>query len=232
MQLPIRKKIMLGLGVIITLMIISNAVVIVQLNEVSSSAKTTLTTDVAAIDIVKQLQMVLVDQERNAQKFLVSHDGTYFGLFSDGTRQFDSFMDSLLIVRPKLEEMEVIHEIRQSHAWFVNVIGREAGEADTNLHGADSLMKAISDSLGIVHVKFDWVIRLNQLAISSAMTTVETTTGRSLGIAFILTLGTLALAIGLSVFIAWTITRPIEGLIIGTEKIARGSFEPMRFVER
>ncbi|MBI3765349.1 MAG: hypothetical protein HY277_02460 [Ignavibacteriales bacterium] len=211
MQLPIRKKIMLGLGVIITLMIISNAVVIVQLNEVSSSAKTTLTTDVAAIDIVKQLQMVLVDQERNAQKFLVSHDGTYFGLFSDGTRQFDSFMDSLLIV---------------------NVIGREAGEADTNLHGADSLMKAISDSLGIVHVKFDWVIRLNQLAISSAMTTVETTTGRSLGIAFILTLGTLALAIGLSVFIAWTITRPIEGLIIGTEKIARGSFEPMRFVER
>jgi len=64
------------------------------------------------------------------------------------------------------------------------------------------------------------------------MASVEMTTGRSLAGAFVLTLATLALAIVLSILISRTITQPIDRLIEGTEKIARGSFEEIRVSSR
>ncbi len=219
---------MLGLGVIITLMVISSAFVLFQLNEVSISTETTLTTDVTAIDKAKHVQTILVDQERSAQKFLVSHDRTYYGLFSDGRRQFDSYMDSLLAVCSDTKEAALINQILHATHWFDDVIGQEGGDPRMMADSSDALLTAVSDSLGIIHAKLDQIIRLRQLAINNAMAAVETKTGDTLGVAFILTLWTLALAIILSLFIARTITRPIDTLIEGTENIARGSFEPIQ----
>jgi hypothetical protein len=63
---------MLGFGVVIALMIVSNAFVLIQLNNISTSAKATLTNNVTSIDLVKRLQSILIDEERNAQKFIIS----------------------------------------------------------------------------------------------------------------------------------------------------------------
>lgn len=217
---------MLGFGVIITLMIISNAFVLFQLNEISNSAKITLSNNVTGIEILKHLKTILINEERNAQKFTIAHDRTYYDLFLDGGREFDFYIDSLMFVQRGTDATEQIHQIRRTHTWFIDGVVDESRKSfSANYEPRDYFLETISDSLSSIHTMFDQLIRHHQNAINTAMITVETKTANSLWLAFLLTLSTLALAIILSIFIARTITHPIEQLIDGTEKIAGGSFE-------
>ncbi len=96
MKLTIYKKIILGFGAIIVIMIISSTYILLKLNDVSHSAETTLTANVKAVDLAKQLQDVLHEENVDAQKYLISRDETYFSLFIASSHRFDSYLDLLL----------------------------------------------------------------------------------------------------------------------------------------
>jgi two-component system sensor histidine kinase GlrK len=222
---PIKKKIMLGFGVVIALMIVSNAFVLIQLNNISTSAKATLTNNVTSIDLVKRLQSILIDEERNAQKFIISRDQAYYNLFTQSASEFNSYTDSLRFSSIGSDGLESVNDIVRTHNWFVSTLIDESEKSDARHKGMhDDLIQTISDSLSTTHSELGKIIYTNQAAIGNMIIAVETSSKKSLLIALVLTLGTLLLATILALFIAHTITQPIESLIAGTEKIAAGSF--------
>ena len=98
MKLTIYKKMMLGFGVIIIIMIIASTYILFKLNAVSNAAEMTLTANVQVVDLAKQLQDILQDLNVDAQKYIISRDETYFSLFVATSRQFDQHLNSLLNV--------------------------------------------------------------------------------------------------------------------------------------
>jgi two-component system sensor histidine kinase GlrK len=226
LKLTIYKKMMLGFGAIIVIMIIASTYILLKLNDVSNSAETTLTANVKAVDLAKQLQDILHEEDVDAQKYLISHDETYFSLFIASSRRFDSLLNLLLqtqsdeALRSLIENMRRTHETLVAGMQNVKNLQNSKDNFDRNNLKADAV-ETLNRSL--VHL-----ININRGSIENAMSMMKATTTRSAQIALLLIIGTVLVAVSAAFIIARTITRPIDDLIRGTQQIARGDFKQVK----
>jgi len=225
-KLTIYKKIILGFGAIIVIMIIASTYILLKLNDVSHSAETTLTANVKAVDLAKQLQDILHEENVDAQKYLISQDETYFSLFIASSRRFDSYLDLLLQAQSDEAWRSLIKNMRRTHETFV------AGVQNINniQSSKDNLERnnLKVDSVETLNRSLDHLININRGSIENAMSSMKATTTRSAQIALLLIIGTVLVAVSAAFIIARTITRPIDDLIRETQQIARGNFKQVQ----
>ncbi len=214
---------MLGFSAIIAIMIVSSTYILLQLNTVSNAAKITLTSHVQAVDLAKQLQAILLDENGYAEKYLISRDETYFSLFAETGRRVDRYLNSLRKTQSDEEGRSLVKAMRQAHDSFVSSIKSKRTLQESDNHQLRGDLK--SDSIETLQKSLDQLIGLSQASIGSAMTGMEMTTDRSAKVAMLLIAWTLLAAITVAFLITRTITRPIGDLIRGTERIARGKFD-------
>ena len=226
MKLTIYKKMILGFGAIIVIMIIASTYILFELSGVSTSAKMTLTGNVKAVDLAKQLQEILHDETEDVQKYLISSDETYFSLFDSSSRQFNHYLELLLQTQSDKTGRSLIRNMRRTHDTFLASIQdvkevqksrKKSRQAKVNVDAVETLNRSL-----------DHLIKINRGTIESAMSQMKTTTARSTKIALLLIIGTVLTAISVAFIITRTITKPIDDLIRGTQQIARGKFEPVR----
>lgn len=226
MKLTIYKKMMLGFGTIIIIMIIASTYILLKLNDVSKSAETTLTANVKAVDLAKQLQDILHEENVDAQKYLISRDETYFSLFIASSRRFDTYLNLLLhsqsdeALRSLIKNMHRTHETFVSEVQNIRNLQHSKGKLSQNILKVASV-KTLTRSL-------DHLIKINRGSIENAMSRMKTTTTRSAQIALLLIIGTVLVAVSAAFIITRTITRPIDDLIRGTQQIARGNFNQVQ----
>jgi two-component system, NtrC family, sensor histidine kinase GlrK len=225
-KLTIYKKMMLGFGVIIIIMIIASTYILFKLNAVSNAAKMTLTANVQVVDLAKQLQAILHDLNVDAQKYIISRDETYFSLFVATSRQFDQHLNSLLDVSSDKTERSIVRNMFQAHESFAVSMQGERDSQDTGYNPVRDIRR--SESLKILYTSLDHLVSINQVSIEKAMSRMNTTTSRSAKVALLLIVLTLLTAVSAAFLIARTITKPIDELIRGTERIAQGKYEPVR----
>jgi len=222
MKLTIYKKMMLGFSAIITIMIISSAYVLFELNTVANGANTILTSNVSTQVLSRQLQSVIQDENENAKKYLVSNDETYFSLFVEISRQIDHNLTLLLEKRPSIKDQLLIHRMQKAHdALVAGMQKKDNKEIETNTNKEQILQ----ENMGILLDSLDRLISRNQSSIGKEMAIIESITARSVQVALLLIAGTLFAAITAAFFITRTITMPISDLIEGTEQIAIGKFK-------
>ena len=113
MRFTIYKKLLLGFTIIIVLMMVSNAYVLWQLDAVTKTTSLTFRNDVRSINLAKQMQTILYDEERYAQKYFISRDTAYLALYVDEEDLFSRYADSLYDASPDSVEMKLIHQLRQ-----------------------------------------------------------------------------------------------------------------------
>lgn len=229
MKLTIYRKIMLGFGLIIVAMVIVIAVMLYELHVVSESVRTTLTVNLFSIDLAKDLSTLLDSEEQHAQKFLVSRDTTYSGLFTEAAGRFGKQLDSLAGVMTDKSELALLRRMGGAHDRLAARVlaGRSRG-------GPSSIAteQLVADSIGVLRTQLETLIRLNQNAVAAAMADLQESVPRTFNVAVLLTLGTIAVTVLLAFLIARTIIRPIRALREGTERVAQGHFEPIRVTSR
>jgi two-component system, NtrC family, sensor histidine kinase GlrK len=225
-KLTIYRKMILGFGAVIVIMIVTSTFILFELNTVSNEAKATLTSDVQVVDLAKHLDDILQDENGYAQKYLISRDETYFSIFVASSRRFDQYLN--LLLKAQLDEIErsLIRNMRQAHESFVASMHSERDTQDFTYNPVRDNLR--SESLKTIYKSLDHLISANQVSIGNAMFRMETSTNRSTKIALLLITGSLLTAILAALMITRTITSPIDDLIRGTEQIARGNFEPVK----
>jgi signal transduction histidine kinase len=225
-KLTIYKKMMLGFGTIIVIMIIASTYILLKLNDVSNSAETTLTTNVKAVDLAKQLQDILHEEDVDAQKYLISHDETYFSLFIASSRRFDNYLDLLLQAQSDETWRSLIKNMHRTHETFVAGVQnvKKLQNSKDNLNQNTLKMTAVET----LNRSLDHLININRGSIENAMSMMKATTTHSAQIALLLIIGTVLVAVSAAFIIARTITRPIDDLIRGTQQIARGNFKQVQ----
>jgi len=226
MKLTIYKKMMLGFGAIIVIMIIASTYILLELSAVSTSAKMTLTDNVKAVDLAKQLQDILHDEAEDVQKYLISRDETYFSLFDSSSQRFNHYLDLLLQAQSDKTGRSLIRNMRRTHDTFLAGIqngkdlqksGKKSASVRLNVGAVETLSRSL-----------DHLITINRGSIENAMSRMKATTTRSTKIALLLIIGTVLVAVSAAFIITRTITKPIDGLIRGTQQIARGKFDPVQ----
>ena len=229
MKLTIYKKMMLGFGAVIVIMIIASSYIMLKLNDVSNSAETTLTANVKAVDLAKQLQNILHEENVDAQKYLISHDETYFSLFIASSRRFDSYLDLLLHSQSDEAWRSLIKNMRRTHETFVAGV-KNVRNLQHSKDNKESLERnnLRANSVETLSRSLDHLININRGSIENAMSRMKATTTSSAEIALLLIIGTVLVAVSAAFIITRTITRPIYDLIRGTQQIARGNFKQVQ----
>jgi signal transduction histidine kinase len=219
-KLTIYKKMMMGFSAIITIMVISSAYILFELNTVANGAKIILTSNVRIQELARQLQAIIQDENGYAGKYLISNDETYFSLFIETSKQVDQNLNLLLKKQFSNEDQSLIHEMQKAHDALVTHIQKKT-KPDINSDQKQIRQK----NIGILLDSLDTLISKNHSSIEKKMINIESITARSVQVALLLIAGTLFAAITVALIITRTITRPIGDLIKGTEQIARGKFE-------
>lgn len=218
MKITIYRKLMLGFSLVIALMITASAYVLLELKRVSDTTRSTITVDVQAIDMAKQMRTILYEEERYAQKFLIARDTAYHVVFTDNNRLFIVYLDSLTAMLTEPGDNQALLRVGESHDWHFNAVS-----------GADPLgpagsEKARTDTIDAILHSLDNLIITKQRSVSASVDSIETATKRSLRVALVILVGTLFAAFTTALVISRTITRPIRTLVQGTRQVAQGSF--------
>ncbi|MCP4552911.1 MAG: HAMP domain-containing protein [Bacteroidetes bacterium] len=221
MKLTVYKKMMLGFGVIILIMIIASTYVLFELQSVSESAKHIITANVRTQELARQLQAIIQDENGYLEKYLISNDETYFSLFIETGQQVDQNL-KLLVDQESLDDQSLIHGMIETHNALLGGIQAKRNKIvspDTNQE------QIRQQNMSLLLESLDALINNNQAFIQNEIGRIEAITARSVQVALLLIGGTLIVAITAAFIITQTITRPIGDLIKGTEQIARGNFD-------
>ena len=116
MKLTIHRKMLIGFAIVIGIMIAGHAYLLFELYALSNEARETLTLEVRALDLAKQLRALLDDEESHARKYLVTRDRVYYELFQEASREFQKLLGSL--VRTEAQRVTLLHQIADRHHWL------------------------------------------------------------------------------------------------------------------
>jgi signal transduction histidine kinase len=220
-KLTIYRKMMLGFGLIIAAMVALNAYILYTLYSVTSSFERTFSVNIRSIDLGKSLRSLVDDEEQLGEKLLVSRDTTYASLLSDAVTRFTRRLDSLDAVLTTEPDRVDLRELTFSHRALV-----EVALFPRSVRGTEPAV-VLADTAQAARSSLDGIIVRNQNAVDASFAALQDSVSDTYNIAFLLTLGTIVITILLAFFIARTITRPIQILRRGTERIAAGRFEPI-----
>jgi signal transduction histidine kinase len=231
MRPTIYSKMIAGFLLIIVAMIVLAVYLLYELQHTTSSIHTTLGINVASVERARELRGLLVEQERAAQKFLVSRDSAYFALFTEATRRLTSGMDSLSLVLGNaaeggfLQRFHLINEGLYRGLSGVNrsVLGTEAPAGN---------LLAVSDSIEVMRRLLDDVIQQNQALIVTRVVADDQRAAKAFQFAAVLTLGSVLITVLFAFLLARMITNPIRVLQAGVYRVAQGSFQPLRVTSR
>jgi two-component system sensor histidine kinase GlrK len=232
-KFSIYRKLLLGFAIVIVLMIAANVYVLWQLNDVTKTTSLTFRSDVRSINLAKQAQTVLFDEEQYAEKYLIARDSSYFSLYQQQAEAFDMLADSLYDASPSNTEVGLLFSLRNGHRWVTEGMNKEFTKKLTGTErDIARFHKARTDTLETLHSILDKLIRVNELAVSNSVAGISDAMIRSSNVAWLITVGALLVALAVALLITRTIIRPIRMLIKGTENIARGVFDPIEVNSR
>jgi two-component system sensor histidine kinase GlrK len=223
-KLTIYRKLMIGFGFVIFLMLIATAYVLFELQRVTGTSRTALTVDVQAIDLEKEMRTILYEEERFADRYFMAQDTVYRNVFLEKNRLFVRDLDSLTGMLSDARERQTL-----------DLAGRIHDQNFTAVLGADLTPAAVNrraDAMDKVRNSLDDLVTRRQHAVDASVQSIDRATERSLKVALIIAIGTLLAAIGAAMIITRTITRPIGTLVAGTREIAGGSFTRIRIPSR
>ncbi len=221
MKLTVYKKMMLGFGVIILIMIISSTYVLFELKSVSDSAKHIITANVRTQELARQLQSTIQDESGYLEKYLISNDETYYSLFIETGKQVDQNL-ILLADQQSLNDQPLIHGMIKTHNALLEGIQVKKDVLPSSDTSREQLRQ---QNISLLLEPLDLLINKNQTFIQNEIGRIEAITARSVQVALLLIAGTLIAATIAAFITTQTITRPIGDLIKGTEQIARGNFD-------
>ena len=95
MRVSLSWKMALGFGLIAAALIVVHGYILISLDSVSTAVTTSLSADVAAIDNARGLHALLNEEERNAQKFLLTRDAVYQRMYVRARELTMARLDSL-----------------------------------------------------------------------------------------------------------------------------------------
>lgn len=226
MKFTIKRKMLFGFGIIIVLMIATNLYVLRQMQKVTATTIQTYAYDFRGLDLAKQMQAILFEEEPYAQKAAILRDTEYFKVFENQSKVFNDFADSLASTNLLDVDRLLVNRIRERHAWFSDAVRRATyGVVRTNDDAFDE--KARSDTLDALHTDLRQYIAGSEEAIRRSMAEASHRMTKSANVAYILTAITFLIALTAAVVITRTLTKPISVLIQGTDQIAEGKFTPI-----
>ncbi len=231
MRLTLYGKLLLGFGLIIVVLTAANVYALFQLVTVSTATRTTITRDVQSVDLTKQLRTVLYDEERYAQKFLVTRDSTYLTLFNDQQRVALGLLASMSQSIKDSADGDRVASTTARHAWYADAV-LATYELNPPIGTLVDRQEAMMDTLDLVYHDLEDMVKARQRAVQETVAAAQESADTATEVSFLLTLGALLLGGGIALALTQSITVPIRALMRATDEVAQGTFTKVQMSMR
>ena len=202
-----------------------------QLVDVSLSTRTAVHEDVRVVDLSKQLRTTLNDEERFAQKYLVSSDTTYLSLFREQRAIAESLLDTLSGFRRDTAVYRFAVQTKSRHQWMAALVCRAVRDT-IGTETTSARVEMMMDSLDHVFRNVELVVRQKQEILTQVVRTSDFSVQRSGEVALILTVGGIIVAVIVALALTRSITLPLRALVRATDEVARGTFTRVAIAPR
>jgi two-component system, NtrC family, sensor histidine kinase GlrK len=220
--LTIFWRIILAQTALIALIMVVNFYALSQLNQLTSQSTAIVSRDMACVSEAKRLLQVFLAQMRNAEKFALLQDKTFYTHFVDANKEFESGMARLATLIDSRQEQDVLARIRQLHSRYAATLSMALSHHLTAYQDRSEIGKGIAASL-------DELIRSREEAIAQKTASAGDQAAVAASVVTWLTFGGISLAVIFAYFHARSVTRPLKKLAQELRLVGRGEFR--RFLD-
>ncbi len=221
-RIPLFGKIVGAFVLIIIIMIVFSIVILLQLKPLFAPGQT----EFQNIQLSQYLEKLLDAENESVKKCFTTKEQSDFQTRVLITQQFHSVTDSLYQITDKNELRKLLQSMLNQHIRYEDFIQRQIDSIKLD-HNHDALTALNSQALLLDSLRMQLhSINYTYLpGVSKALRSFEQRTSIAMSGAYITLLLSLGVAIALAVLLARTLTKPIQALKAGTQKVGEGHFE-------
>ena len=221
-RVSLRSKILGGFALIIIILVVFSIVVLYMLGSAFSPGQS----EFRNFQLSQNLQKYFKAEHEAAVNLLESRDTTAYSKAFPITRRFQADGESLMQSTDRSEMRSLLGIIVTEHGKYVDFLHAE--EINTGTRTADDSAATRRREQSLFNNVMPRIQSLNdtyQTSVSKTLRSLdERTKDAIIGACIILCLA-LVVAFSLAVMVARTLTKPIQALKAGTEKVAEGVYE-------
>jgi two-component system, NtrC family, sensor histidine kinase GlrK len=216
-RLTIFWRVILAQIALIILIIVVNFYALSQLNQLTSQSAAIVSRDLACVNEAKRVLQVFLGQMRNAEKFVLLQDKTFYNHFVDATKDFESGITRLATLIDSRQEQDLLGRIRQLHSRYTATLSMVLSHHLTAHKDRSEIGNGIAASL-------DELIHAREEAIAWKMASAGDQASVAASVVTWLTFGGIGLAVIFAYFHARSVTRPLKKLAQELRLVGRGEF--------
>lgn len=218
MRLTIFWRIILAQVALIALIVVVNVYALSQLNQLTRLNAEILATDSESVEEAKRLLRVFLSQMRNAEKYVLLEEETFYRHFAEGSKEFESALDTLAAFLDTPHERALLGQIQVLYQHYEN----ELAMALTPQSSWHEVKGEIGDSLSN---RINELILLREERIAQKTTAAHDQAEFAATVVSWLTLGGIGVAVLLSFLNARRLSRPLKGLAQELRLVGKGEFQ-------
>jgi two-component system sensor histidine kinase GlrK len=217
-RLTIFWRIILAQIALIILIMVVNFYALSQLNQLTSQSTAIVSRDMACVNEARRLLQVFLAQMRNAEKFALLQDKTFYDHFVDANTDFESGITKLATLIDSRQEQDLLGRIRQLHSQYTAALSMVLSHQPTASRDRSEIGNSIATSL-------DGLIRAREETIARKMASAGGQAAVAARVVTWLTVGGISLAIIFAYFHARSVTHPLKKLAQELRLVGRGEFQ-------
>jgi two-component system sensor histidine kinase GlrK len=221
-RLTIFWRIILAQIALIALIMVVSFYALSQLNQLTSQNIAIVSRDIACVHEAKRLLQVFLAQMRNAEKFVLLQDKTFYNHFVDANKDFESGMSRLATLIDSRQEQDVLEQMRRLHSQYAAILSLGLSHHFTAQQDRSEIGNGMIASL-------DALVRFREEAIAQKMASAGDQAAVAASVVTWLTIGGISLAVIFAYFHARSVTRPLKKLAQELRLVGRGEFQ--RFLD-
>jgi two-component system, NtrC family, sensor histidine kinase GlrK len=221
-HLTIFWRIILAQIALITLIIVVNFYALSQLNQLTSQSAAIVSRDMACVNEAKRLLKIFLAQMRNAEKYALLQDMTFYNHFVDANKDFENGIRRLARLVDSRQEQDVLERVHRWHAQYAATLSVPLSHHSAAQQERNDIGNGITASV-------DELIRRREEAIAQKTTSARDQAAVAARVVTWLTFGGISLAVIFAYFHARSVTRPLKQLTQELRLVGRGEFQ--RFLD-
>ncbi|MCF8054717.1 MAG: diguanylate cyclase [Deltaproteobacteria bacterium] len=223
MKLKISQKLLLGYLGMAFLTIISSLYAVINLRHLNDYTHRIIRGNVVVVEESKALMNDLLDREKAFTKFVIFQDATFANVFWEKSVEID---ESLNEIRTKsvgdtkaIERLIALNKDYQS--FFAKIHNESLAGVPPDVRGEQQSRQSVERMARIV----EKLRKASQEDMEKQMSAINKTTKLTLRVTMLISLGSLFVGIGLAIFLAYNISRPLKRLENAAVRVGLGDFD-------
>ena len=226
MRLNISRKLFLSYLAMAILTIVSSLYAVFNLRDITACTTKIIRGDVIVIENSKLFIDNLIDRESSFKKFIILKDKSFEDIFAAKSKEFRTKLAEMkqtdgASFHGTIDRIEILNQ--EYEKLFFDA--QEIVQSEKSINASEEVLFKIKPLVEAITTEIRKIQKISEDDVDRQMSAINTIGLRTINVTLLLSLFSLIFGIGLTIFITYSISRPLKRLEKAAVLVGRGEFE-------